>query len=247
MNLKKIGLAAAVAAALAGCGQDSDKPAPNLNLNDPATAAKMKQAAKAAAQEKQSAAAPHGDSSIPLDKYQELHSGKQLLYAYYAASAMPVDFEKVAAIISPQYRNEQDEFKKHDMLAALKPGILGEIDKAKQSQYYFMQIGNNRAVNKYDFSNQTFGVEELSDASTSRYFGDAYSYQLKFSNSKNFSSLKVADENTARTIESLRLQNGLRLVVYFFASDTELGDTKLKAEIMHIRLIDKQGKVLAEQ
>jgi hypothetical protein len=217
-------------------------------LNNPATAARMKQAAKAAAQEKQTAAAPRGDSSIPLDKYQELLGGKQLLYAYYAVSSMPVDFEKVASIISRQYQNEQDEFKKHDMLSALKPGILGEIDKAKQNKYYSMRIGDNRILDKYDFSNQTFSIPPLSDPSTSRYFGDASSYRLGFSNSKAFSSLKVADENTARTMESLRLKyDGLRLIVYFFANDTELGDTKLKAEIMHIRLIDKQGKVLAEQ
>ncbi|MDR2838187.1 MAG: hypothetical protein LBV49_06400 [Azonexus sp.] len=254
MTLKQILLLVAIAAGLAGCGKESDNlPGPNVNqaqpnLNDPAILKKI-------AQENQSANAQHGDPSAPLEKYQALTSGKQLMYAYLAVSTLPVDFEKVAQVISPDYRSTQDEFKKRDLLQALQPGIQGEIEKARNNRYYFIEFNELPMVDKYDFSQHSFTVFPLKQSGY-RHFNEASSYGFGFSNTQAFSSLKVADENVARTIEGLRNKNpnfafgdkqGLRLAVYFFANDTELGETKLKAEIMHIRLLDQKGSVLAER
>jgi len=243
MKSSQLILVAAIAAMLAGCGKENGKPAMNLNPKDPNVAAKVRQGM----QEKQTAAAPRGDASVPLAQYQELRDGRQIVYAYYATGAMPVDFEKITAVISNEYRGEQDEFKKHDLINALKPGITKEIDKAKQSAYYFMEMSDYPTVDKYDFSTQTFKVQALSHSSAYRYFPNASAYKIQFPGSEAFSALKVTDENAARNIENLRLKNGLRLVVYFFVNDTELGQTTLKAEIMRVRLLDKQGTVLAEQ
>lgn len=227
---------------LVGCWKNEEKPSENLNN---ATSVSQE---KQVVQEKQVTATPHGDKSFPLEKYQELTSGKQLLYAYLAASNMPIDFDKVASYISKEYKFERNEFKKRDLLDALKPAILKEVEKAKQNQYYYIVIDDHPIIDKYDFSNQAFSIIPLRDSKSYRYFYDVSEYKLGFSNSSAFNSLKITDEDVARNIESLRSQyKTMRLIVYFFANDTELGENKIKGEIMHIKLVDNNGSVLAEQ
>ncbi|MFT3777314.1 MAG: hypothetical protein QM772_03370 [Ottowia sp.] len=234
-------LAAGAALMLAGCGEKNAEPPATLDAATSVTQARQ------VVQAKQSAAAPRGDAAVPLESYQELTSGKQLLYAFLAASTLPINFEKVAEHISPEYSGERDEFKKRDLLVALQPAIQREVDKAKVHPYYVMTIGGN-VLDKYDFSQQAFRIPELSDASASRYFYDLSAYRMGFSDAQAFSSLKVADEDTARSIEGLRSKyQELRLRVYAFVNDTELGQTKAKAQIMRIQLVDKQGRVLAQQ
>ena len=51
----------------------------------------------------------------------------------------------------------------------------------------------------------------------------------------------------ARQIEGLRSKYAdLKITVYFFANDTEIGSPIIKAEIMKIRLTDARGNVLAQ-
>ena len=231
---------------LTACGKEGDRPADPApaTLGDAQSPAKAKQAVQA----QQSAAAPRGDKSVPLENYQELKSGRQLLYAFLAASPLPVDFDKVAQDISQPYARERDEFKKRDLLAALKPAVEAEVAKAKAQKYYYMTMGRSNVVDKYDFTERAFAIPELRDGDGYHYFNDIHSYQLGFSNAKAFGALKVPDEETARMIEGLRSQyDQLTLRVYFFANDTELGSTRLKGEIMHVQLLDRHGKVLAEQ
>ena len=136
------------------------------------------------------------------------------------------------------------------MLNALKPAIEAEVGKAKQSRYYVMRIGNGSSgvVEKYDFAQKQFPLPDLKESDSYRYFNDVSDYKLGFSNARAFNSLNVPDENAARTIENLRsTYQPLSLLVYFFASETELGENKLKGEIMKVQLVDKQGTVLAQQ
>ena len=239
---KTILIAAGATLCLAACSKNEDTSAATL------ADAKSPAKAKAAMQAEQAAAAPRGDKAVPLDRYQELKSGRQLMYAFLATSLLPIDFEKTAADVSPDYDRERDEFKKRDLLAALRPAIQAEVDKAKSQRYYFMDIGRGAVLDKYDFTQQAFPIPELKDRDGYRYFGDLNRYALGFSNASAYGTLKVADENTARAIEGLRTQyDKLHLRVYFFVNDTELGTTRLKGEIMRVQLRDRNGAVLAEQ
>lgn len=244
---KKVSAVALLSAlALVGCGnKDSntpeDKPATLADATNP-------QAVKQQVEAKKTAAAPQGDKSTPLTSYVELTSGKQLLYAFQAASVLPIDYDKLAKDISKDYYRESDDFKKRDLLKALQPAIDAEIEKAKASKYYYMDMDDYPVVDKYNFDDQTFKLTPVGDAGTTRYFYDASNYQVKFPNSDQFNSLKVTDETQARAIEALRSKgNSLYLRAYFFAGDTELGETKIKAQLMKVELREKKtNKVLGE-
>lgn len=206
------------------------------------------QSAQESIQQKQSASVAKGDPSVPLDRYAELSSGNQLMFTYLAIAGLPIDYDKVAGVLSQKYRYENDEFKKRDLLAALKPQIDQEVSRAKQQRYYRMEIGDQSGIGKYDFASQSFAINCVPEASGYRYFMDnAQEYHLSFSNGQTFRQLMVSDENLAREIESLRSKyNTLSVEAYFFVNDSKIGQTEAIAQIMKIRISDKRGKVLAE-
>jgi hypothetical protein len=227
-------------ALLQGCSKGDQSTAP-ASLNDAASPAQ----AKKAVEEKKAAAAPKANKSLPIEEYQELNSGKQLLFTYVGISTMPVDYEKIATTISNEYRGQSDEFKKRDILNALKPGVEKEIAKAKEGRYFFMDLDGK--IDKYDFNTKSFTITELNDSASYRYFYDLSEYRLSLINSANFSKLAISDENQARSIEGLRSKyQGLKTRVYFFAADTKLGETTVLGEITKVRVLDGKGNLLIE-
>jgi hypothetical protein len=197
-------------------------------------------------QAKQSKNVEKGDKNFPLESYQRLSDGKQVVFAYYAVSQDPVDYEKIAATISQPYRYEYDEFKKRDFLNALKPQIDAEISRAKQNKYYKIDINNT--LDKYDFESKSFRLIGLPQGDSYQYFvGQAGNYTFTYVNVEKFQKFIVPDEARARQIESMRSKyNTLKIIAYIFANDTEIGRTNLKSEIMKIHLLDGRGNLLAE-
>lgn len=187
-----------------------------------------------------------GDKSLPNEHYQPLSSGHQLMYAYLALSTDPINYERVAKMLSNEYRIEQDEFKRRDlMMATLKPAIDKNLEKAKQNKYYSIEIGHRLLLQRYDFESKSFLIKAFSTEAYSQYFDDNTNYRLKFSNADLFKKLVVQDENMARKIEALRQsQDELKVKVYIFANDTELGQPYINAEIMRIQVLDINGKPL---
>lgn len=206
------------------------------------------QSAQEAIQQKQSNSVAKGDASVPMDRYVELSSGNQLMFTYLAIANLPIDYDKVAGVLSQKYRYENDEFKKRDLLAALKPQIDQEVSRAKEQRYYRMDIGDQSGIGKYDFDTKSFAINCVPEASGYRYFMDnAQEYHLSFSNGQAFRQLKVSDENLAREIEGLRSKyNTLVVEAYFFVNDSKIGQTEAIAQIMKLRISDRRGKVLAE-
>ena len=223
--------------------QGCSKGAPDAVV-DLRTPAMIAAEAKQVELEKRAAAAPKADKSVPLTEYREIDGGKALMFAYLSIDAMPVDYEMIADKVSVDYRRERDEFKRRDMLVALKPGIDREIAKAKESRYFFMVISDK--LDKYDFESKSFGNTGFGGLYPTRTFSDG-KYSIKFINNTLFNKVVVLDEERARTIEGLRAKHqGLRLTVYFFLSDTELGDTVVNVETTKFRVTDSNGSLLAE-
>jgi len=207
------------------------------------------QKAQESVQAKQIAAAPKGDKSLALSNYQSLNDGKQLMFAYYAASSEPIDYDKIASILAPEkYARETDEFKKRDTLNALKPQIDAAVAKSKESKYYKTVIGASNDIDKYDFETKSFNLKNIPSGNAYQFFTDAASeFHYTFVNGENYKHLKVENEEAARKVEGLRTKYGaLEIVVYLFAGDTKIGEKTINAEIMRLQVTDKQGTVLLE-
>jgi len=248
MNQKLMCVAIA-AVMLAACSKKQETSASSVD----AAAQPQAQAASAAAPEqkvKPASAAPKADKSVPFSNYQKLTDGKQLMFAYYAASTAPVEYEKVAAILEPQkYVYEQDEFKRRDVLAALKPQIDAAVEKAKQSKYYKIVVGSSSDLDKYDFESKSFLCKSLPYDGGTQFFTDGTNeYRFTFANGEAFRKFKIDNEELARKLEGLRTKyNSFEVVAYFFAGDTKIGEKTISGELMKLQIVDKAGNVLAEQ
>jgi hypothetical protein len=123
------------------------------NLAQATSPQAMRDAQAAAARE----ALPKADKATPDSGYTTLDSGNQLMYAYLALTGMPPDYAQVANSVSKDYARATDEFRKHDLLAALTPKIDADIAAAKSRRYFKMTIQN--PIAKYDFEHKGFPLD----------------------------------------------------------------------------------------
>lgn len=224
-------------ALIAGCSKQEEQ----VSLAD----AKSLAAVKKEVEEKKAVDEPKADKSVPLDQYQALASGNQVMFSYLALSGMPVVYEDVARDLSQDYRNQFDDFKKRDILNALKPRIDQEIAKAKTNRYFTVDI--DAKLEKYDFEGKYFTVPRYNDSSNYWYFYDNSNYRYGLHNLSKLSKIAVPDENLARTIEALRSSGKeMKFVVHFFASGTKLDSKEIRGEIVKAKLVDGKGQTLVE-
>lgn len=222
-----------------GCSKqdsvDTGKDTPNL-----ADAMSVQGKEQAAA-----AAMPQGNIDTPLSQYKELTSDNDIMFAYYALSSIPVDYDKVLMSYSEDYRRASDEFKKQDTLKALKPKIDQEIAIAKNARYLKM-TWNGFSLKKYDFQAKAFPQDDLANSSNLGW--QNYGYRLAFTNGDNFKLFKVADEAKARLIEEKRSKyEQFNLVVYVYAQGADLNNKFVKSQVMHVSLLDSHGNELFTQ
>jgi len=232
--------AAMLVAGLSGCG---DKAPAKANLAD-ATSAKTVEAVK---QQAVQANLPKANRDTPLENFVEYNSGNQLMFAYLSLNAIPIDYKEVLNRYSQDYARQSDEFKKNDLLAALKPKIDSEVAKAKNERYVKLMV--DTPIEKYDFEKKGFPVSDALWQPTSyRYFSDNAEYKIGFTNGEGFRYLKLASEDDARKIEELRSKYApLQMAVYCYLQDVDMSNKTIKAEIIKVALIDKKGDVLARQ
>ncbi|ALS66616.1 hypothetical protein AT395_17960 [Pandoraea apista] len=241
---------AAASVGLSACGDKAPqgKPAADAapatpNLADATSLRAVAQAQQQAAQ----AALPNGDPATPASSYVEYNSGNQLMFAYLALADMPVDYDQIANRMSRDYAGANDEFRKRDLLAALKPRIDQAVAQAKAQRYFRITVSN--PVQKYDFERKSFPLDSsLWESGSFRYFYDNGEYRLSFSNGDGFRYLAVANEDAARNIESMRARGAApTLVVYGYTQSADMSNKSVKAQIVKVALVDRQGNVLAEQ
>lgn len=254
MNYRSVGVAMILTATLAtaGCG---NKEASTAGAGSPSNlSGPLAEAARNAALESQEAAAkvriaalPKPDLNRPLGEYSKLEDGIQIMFLYLAASKLPPDYEKVSDYFSSDYRSSTDTFRKHDLLAALKPQIDQNMAAAAQQPYAWMEIEGSDNLASYDFKRGGFPVGEFLEDNT-RYFSGASSYRLKWVNRESVAFAPVKDEAGAREIESMRTKydQSPRLKVYFFAQSVDLDEKAVKAYVTRVQIIDRNGRVLFE-
>lgn len=192
-------------------------------------------------------AMPKADANTPLEQYAKIESGNQLMFAYYALSGLPVDYEKIAQVYSQDYARTADTFKKNDILTALKPRIDAEIAKAKTQRYF--KFNDQPNLSHYDFANKSFAINNaVMQGKASSYFNDNPAYNIGITNGEQFAALKVADENLARSIEKMLTDGtGVNFQMYLFAQDVDPSITQVKFQIVKVKLSDKRGTELLTQ
>lgn len=193
------------------------------------------------------AALPKPDTNRSLSDYAKLQDGTQIMFLYLAASKLPPDYEQVAETLSAEYRNSTDSFRKHDLLAALKPQIDQNLAVASQQPYAWMEVENSDNLASYDFKRGGFPVGEFLEENT-RYFNDASSYRLKWVNRESVAFAPVKEEAVAREIEQMRASYNQRphLKIYFFAQSVDLDNKVVKAYVTRVQITDRSGRVLSE-
>lgn len=230
----------ALTLSIAGCGGNKDSGATTPTLNDA-----LSNKGVVAARE---SALPQGDSAKPLEAYRPLSSGNEIMFLYYAISAIPMDYEKVAKVYSKEYRDSSDAFRKQDILKAVKPLIDAEVSKAKGNLYLLWQDEGygTSILSHYDLATKSFSIQSsyITDGA-SGYMYDNSNYQIEFAKSEQFRTGKVEDEERARTIEKLISSNEkFILKLYAFAQEAVPNTQHVKVQTVHIAITDRHGNTL---
>lgn len=191
------------------------------------------------------AALPQPDPEVALGSYVKMEDGKQLMFMYVASSSLPPDYEKLASAFSTEYQQATDNFRKRDLMRALRPQLDAQIGLARARRYAWIDV-EEPELRPYDFDRGGFGVGEFQNEGW-RYFS-AGDYKLSWANGDAVAFAPVKDESTARTIEAMRTDWNDRpqLRVYFFAQSADLANEAVKALVTRVQIRDQTGRVLSE-
>lgn len=194
---------------------------------------------------------PQPDKSIGLDKYQPVKSGETLLYVYYALSKMPVDISEVCSMISNDYRNTQDEFKKQDIIKALEPKIKENLASHANNRYLAWESYGrlNQMIGHYDFKQKVFPInEDYWGGHAGFYLNDVSQFSIAFNAPESLHALKVEDEAVARQIEKMLTEyKNATLYVYAFAQEADINKKYIHSIVTAFELRDENNHVIAKQ
>lgn len=188
---------------------------------------------------------PQADAKTPLENYIPIADGNDIMYAYFALSAIPIPYESIAEHTSADYRATTDVFKKQDILKAIQAGIDAKVTERK-GRYFIYEL-SDVALGHYDLASKSFPINAFSN-DRYYYFNNNPDFKLAFTNSESFNQLKVEDANSARALEEMVSQRKLnnRVKVYFYAQEADLNDHQLKAQIVNVIIFDRQGNQIVK-
>lgn len=188
---------------------------------------------------------PQGDSSVPDSQYVELNSGYQLGTLYYSLAGMPPDYDALAEAASKEYRVASDQFRKRDLMQALRPKIDAQLAAYQQpaNRYLKVEIANELPLQHYDFGTHSFPLTVDLSSDRYLYFNDASKFSVTYTNGKDFERYPVADEQRAKEIEDL-ITKGKRwtghATAYLFIQAADTTKNQVSAQIMRI-VLEKDG------
>ena len=246
---KTIMLFAFFTASLAGCGNKSDTAAatkaaaPETKVGTNATAAQAFDTEKKLQKEKNSP-----DKTVPISNYTALDnsepSGTWATYVAVSQAVQPTSDEELLNMFSGRYFNEQDAFKKRELIPVELPRIKDLLAKYKAQKYYSLSFGGefdkgsvnpSMQLDAYNFDTKSFNINGGNCFNSS--YGNRQSV-LFFPESKDpaICSFKVDDIELAKVVENLRAKNNanVRGTFYFFVSSID-NDNQVKGVVTHIQ------------
>lgn len=193
---------------------------------------------------------PHANSSTPDSQYTALDSGYQIATLFYALSGMPPDYEALASAASEEYRASRDEFRKRDLMQALRPKMDQQIAAYKDPENRYFRTDNptGASVQHYDFKTSSFPVTLGLGPQMYTYFRDAPQYKLGYNNGNDFLRFAVADERRAKDIEAM-VANGqaqyCESIFYLFIQEADVANNKVNAQVVRVALNDRTHAEIA--
>lgn len=192
----------------------------------------------------------------PARTYQEVNSGVDLAYLYYALTEMPADYEKLAEEVSEDYRITTDSFKKKEILDALRPEIQAKIAALKAHPFVKVQIDTS-SLGHYDLVSQSFPVQGLPlDKGQYLSFVKGGSYRLAITNGADFRQLKVTDEARARAMEAIVTNGTPGSVIrnaystpaemFLYAQAADKNTHVVQFQLVQVKLKDDKGALVGE-
>jgi len=182
-----------------------------------------------------------GDPNTPDSQFVELNSGYQLATLFYSLSGMPPDYEALTAAASEEYRSTSDEFRKRDLMQAMRPKIDAQLASYKdpRNRYLRIVIANSLPLGHYDFNSRSFPLTTELDPDHYLYFNDASKYSVSYSNGSSFQKYPVSDEQRAKELEGLVTKNqtwGGSATAYLFMQAADTSNNRVDAQILHVVL-----------
>ena len=215
---------------------------------------------------------PHADIKVPDSSYQVAsNSNADLYFARLAFENPPLNYDAIAKSLDYKYANTNDAFMKQEILASLKPRIDQRIENAKANRYYVI-TDNGLKFGHYDFEKKSFPIEEFINTAPpdsshafepqirlynskekSTYLGSDAHISVIVTNPESFTSLSVADNDTARRMEEFINLNSydkpynvqIYTAIQGYPKNYDRKDY-LYGEVTKIRVIDYKGNLIGE-
>lgn len=237
-------IAGVLALSLVGCGEKNE----TTTSGAPVEASQV-----TAASQEAPAAKPHGNKNTAVSDYSELDSALPLIMTYYNLTGLPPAFDEMAKLVSADYANENDAFKKQDIFKVLKPKLQTDMQALTARPY--LVLSDRVSLSPYDVNQRMFPVSGTPIDQENLFFPDsAYvisRYAMVLENRTEFSTFKVSDENKAREIESVRSQQPSQeyeAKFYLYARDAKdlQGSKRVYFEVMKVVVKKPDGTVFFE-
>lgn len=138
-------------------------------------------------------------SALPLSAAAQTRiTDGNIPFLYESRAAVRAPDHRLAAILSKDYRNAEDEFTRHDLLQQIKPVIEDRLNQARQTTQVYMLIGDQ--LGNYDFDRSAFPT----DMSENTYIRFDNGYEVRYDNADQFGFVPVPPEEARSLAGALR-------------------------------------------
>lgn len=119
-------------------------------------------------------------------------------FLYESRADVRAPDHKLAAIVSTDYRNADDEFTRHDLFQQLKPVIENRLSQAEQDTQIFLLVGDN--LGDYEFDRNAFPT----GMSENTFIRFDHGYEVRFDNADQIAFIPLPPEEARSFASALR-------------------------------------------
>lgn len=195
------------------------------------------------------------DKSVPLDKYALFRlndEDRHFARLFYAIKGVPASDEEVLNVLSADYYNERDGFKKQEIKSQIIPRITAELEQYKNMRYVAFESDDSR-LGAYDFSKKGFPLNNsgIQAGCLRTMIKTTSGVDLKFRDITTHCFASVEDVELAKTIESYRanLKGPISYMIFAYAEDVRDGYlefTPIAIKAFVKQSFDQNAPVIAE-